>query len=163
MTESDSGLTLRAQRSNYAEVDIDPDQADSTAENSGRRRGSARQTLLSDKRPSVHPNKKSTMNIRTALLYKKNLATLIEESVSTAGGSSWEVLISCLKGVGSLPPSVPGYHSAAVPPPKEPPRLFCTVCGYWGKYRCMKCALPFCSRDCEENHQETQCERRIVC
>jgi len=86
------------------------------------------------------------MNIRTALLYKKNLATLIEES-----------------GVGNLPPSVPGYHSAAVPPPKEPPRLFCTVCGYWGKYRCMKCALPFCSRDCEVNHEETQCEKRIVC
>jgi len=37
--------------------------------------------LISDKRPSVHPNKKSTMNIRTALLYKKNLATLVEESV----------------------------------------------------------------------------------
>jgi hypothetical protein len=36
---------------------------------------------MSDKRPSVHPNKKSTMNIRTALLYKKNLEALIEESV----------------------------------------------------------------------------------
>ena len=70
------------QRSNHAEVDIDPDQADGAAEGSGRRgRGTARQTLISDKRPSVHPNKKSTMNIRSALLYKKNLATLIEESV----------------------------------------------------------------------------------
>lgn len=72
------------QRSNYTEVDIDPDQADAPAEGPGRRgrgRGTARQTLISDKRPSVHPNKKSTMNIRTALLYKKSLATLVEESV----------------------------------------------------------------------------------
>jgi zinc finger HIT domain-containing protein 1 len=81
------GLTLRVQRSNHTEADIDPDQADGAAEGSGRRgRGTARQTLLSDKRPSVHPNKKSTMNIRTALLYKKNLATLLEESVSSNSG-----------------------------------------------------------------------------
>lgn len=151
------------QRSNYTEVDIDPGQADGTGEGSGRRgRGTARQTLISDKRPSVHLSKKSTMNIRTALLYKKNLATLIEESVSTINGFLWKRLISYSKGIGNLPPSAPGYLSAVVPPPKEPPRLFCTVCGYWGKYRCMKCALPFCSHDCEVNHQETQCEKRVV-
>ena len=72
------------------------------------------------------------------------------------------MLIFSLKGIGNLPPSAPGYLSAVVPPPKEPPRLFCSVCGYWGKYKCMKCALPFCSQDCEVNHQETQCERRVV-
>jgi zinc finger HIT domain-containing protein 1 len=80
------------QRSNYTEVDIDPDQDDGTTEGSGRRgRGAARQTLISDKRPSVHPNKKSTMNIRTALLYKKSLATLIEESVRTLFSPRWEL------------------------------------------------------------------------
>ena len=85
-TESKTGTDyFSMQRSNYTEVDIGPDQADGTAEGSGRRgRGAARQALISDKRPSVHPNKKSTMNIRTALLYKKNLATLIEESVRRA-------------------------------------------------------------------------------
>jgi zinc finger HIT domain-containing protein 1 len=46
-------------------------------------KGRARQTI-SDKR---HLNdgskkKKSSMNVRTALLYRKNLATLIDESVS---------------------------------------------------------------------------------
>ena len=103
------------------------------------------------------------MNIRTALLYKKNLATLIEESVMPSYKISSGNCTDCIsKGVGSLPPSAPGYLSAAAPPPKEPPRLFCSVCGYWGKYKCMKCALPFCSHDCEVNHQETQCERRVV-
>ena len=88
------------QRSNHAEVDIDPDQADGTAEGSGRRgRGTARQTLISDKRPSVHPNKKSTMNIRSALLYKKNLATLIEESVGIIPKITEKITLnSCLKG-----------------------------------------------------------------
>jgi len=103
------------------------------------------------------------MNIRTALLYKKNLATLVEESVRpTPAISSGSWLTASSKGVGSLPPFAPGYVSAVVPPPKEPPRVFCSVCGYWGKYKCMKCALPFCSHDCEVNHQETQCERRVM-
>jgi zinc finger HIT domain-containing protein 1 len=50
-------------------------------------KGRGRQTI-SDKRnlnilgfsPAAR-KKKSTMNVRTALLYRKNLATLIEESV----------------------------------------------------------------------------------
>ena len=103
------------------------------------------------------------MNIRTALLYKKNLDTLIEESVRESPTAiRIEKVLIFSKGIGNLPPSAPGYLSAVVPPPKEPPRLFCSVCGYWGKYKCMKCALPFCSHDCEVNHQETQCERRVV-
>ena len=103
------------------------------------------------------------MNIRTALLYKKNLTTLIEESVRAVGHRLvWMALISYFKGIGNLPSSTPSYLSAVVPPSKEPPRLFCSVCGYWGKYRCMKCALPFCSRDCEVNHEETRCEKKVV-
>jgi hypothetical protein len=45
-------------------------------------KGRARQTI-SDKRSlaGAGKKKKSTMNVRTALLYRKNLATLIEESV----------------------------------------------------------------------------------
>jgi zinc finger HIT domain-containing protein 1 len=50
-------------------------------------KGRARQTI-SDKRnvnilgnSAAAKKKKSTMNVRTALLYRKNLATLVEESV----------------------------------------------------------------------------------
>lgn len=44
----------------------------------------ARQTI-SDKRHLNNGNKKkkSSMNVRTALLYRKNLATLIDESVNS--------------------------------------------------------------------------------
>jgi zinc finger HIT domain-containing protein 1 len=47
-------------------------------------KGRARQTV-SDKRQLSGPSakrKKTNMNIRTAILYRKNFATLIEESVS---------------------------------------------------------------------------------
>jgi zinc finger HIT domain-containing protein 1 len=46
-------------------------------------KGRARQTI-SDKRNlnDSGKKKKSTMNVRTALLYRKNLPTLIDESVS---------------------------------------------------------------------------------
>lgn len=70
------------QRSNYAEpsnsfLGDDEDDGGKSA------KSRARQTI-SDKRHVIDggKKKKSSMNIRTALLYRKNLATLIEESVS---------------------------------------------------------------------------------
>lgn len=46
-------------------------------------KGKARQVIISDKRewPGM-PKKKSSHNVRTAVLYKKNLEKLVEESVS---------------------------------------------------------------------------------
>ncbi|KAJ3768225.1 hypothetical protein FB446DRAFT_752433 [Lentinula raphanica] len=115
-------------------------------------KGRARQTLISDKinvklagNSPAATKKKSTMNIRSALLYRKNLATLIEES-----------------GIASLPPSAPSYLTAVASPPKYPPRLICSVCGYWGEYKCRKCAMPYCDLNCEGIHIETRCERRVL-
>ncbi|KAJ4480047.1 hypothetical protein J3R30DRAFT_3656964 [Lentinula aciculospora] len=115
-------------------------------------KGRARQTLISDKRnlklkgnSPAATKKKSTMNVRGALLYRKNLATLIEES-----------------GIASLPPSAPSYLTATASPPKYPPRLICSVCGYWGRYKCRKCALPYCDLNCEGIHVETRCEKRVI-
>lgn len=78
-----------SQRSNYSEANVASLSDDEGGESSGIKHGRARQTI-SDKRtnlviPGTSPaarKKKSTMNIRTALLYKKNFATLIDESVS---------------------------------------------------------------------------------
>lgn len=77
-------MPVHEQRSNYAEpsssylgMDED-DQAGKSA------KGRARQTV-SDKRLLSGPSakrKKANMNIRTAILYRKNFATLVEESVS---------------------------------------------------------------------------------
>jgi hypothetical protein len=83
-------LRCRSQRSNYSEANIAASVSDEEGGEGGpAKHGRARQTI-SDKRvnlviPGSSPaalRKKSTMSVRTALLYKKNLQTLIEESVS---------------------------------------------------------------------------------
>ncbi|KAI0292108.1 hypothetical protein BC826DRAFT_1092161 [Russula brevipes] len=131
-------------RSNYAEPSIGMDEDDQTGKSA---KGRARQTV-SDKRKLSGPSakrKKANMNIRTAILYRKNFATLIEES-----------------GLANIPSSIPTYLTAAAAAPKEPTKPLCTVCGYWGNYKCKKCAMPFCSLDCRAVHDETRCERRVI-
>ncbi|KAI9000518.1 hypothetical protein BD414DRAFT_511218 [Trametes punicea] len=109
-------------------------------------KGRARQTTISDKRHwDGKKPKKSTMNVRTAILYKKSLAVLIEES-----------------GIEQMPPGVPTYLRAVSSPSREPPRMLCSVCGYWGKYKCRRCAMPYCDMSCEGVHKETRCERRVI-
>ncbi|KAI0291903.1 hypothetical protein B0F90DRAFT_1812053 [Multifurca ochricompacta] len=121
------------ERSNYAEPSTsylgmdEDDQAGKSA------KGRSRQTV-SDKRQLSGPSakrKKASMNIRTAILYRKNFGTLLDES-----------------GLASLSSS--------------PVRLLCTVCGYWGNYKCKKCAMSFCGLDCQSVHDETRCERRVI-
>ncbi|KAF9266509.1 hypothetical protein L218DRAFT_971406 [Marasmius fiardii PR-910] len=133
------------ERSNYSE---------SAAVNDGEEgytKGRARQPI-SDKRnlnltgnSPAAKKKKSTMNVRSALLYRKNFATLLEESK-----------------IASLPTSIPTYLTAQGPPPRYPARMVCSVCGYWGLYKCRKCAMPFCDRNCENVHEDTRCERRVL-
>lgn len=110
----------------------------------------ARQTVISDKRTFGNPNegkakKKSTMNVRTAILYRKGLPTLIEES-----------------GISTLPHTVSSYLTATAPPLPYPPRLLCSVCGYKGAYRCKKCSMSYCDMNCGQIHDETRCERRVI-
>ncbi|KAF9048590.1 hypothetical protein BJ165DRAFT_1402489 [Panaeolus papilionaceus] len=113
-------------------------------------RGRDRQTI-SDKRNLKMPGtsraatkKKSTFAVREALLYRKNLNTLIASSK-----------------LEEMPPDVPTYLTAATIRPTYPPRLMCSVCGYWGTYKCRRCALPYCDLNCEGVHNETRCERRV--
>ncbi|KAJ7086100.1 hypothetical protein B0H15DRAFT_357814 [Mycena belliarum] len=132
------------ERANYAE----PSALAGDEDDEGKyTKGRARQ-LISEKRVFNIPGvkkKKSTMNVRTALLYRKNFATLLEES-----------------NIASLPPTVPTYLTAQAPAPTYPPRLICSVCGYWGHYKCRRCALPYCDLSCESVHAETRCERRVI-
>ncbi|KAG1747093.1 uncharacterized protein EDB91DRAFT_67958 [Suillus paluster] len=132
------------ERSNYTEPSITLDDDDEAAI-SGKNR--VRQ-IVSDKRHLSDPNakkKKSSTKVRTALLYRKNLTALIEESR-----------------IAHLPSHVPTYLTAAAPPPQVPPRLLCSVCGYKGAYKCKKCAMPYCDMNCESVHTETRCERRVI-
>ncbi|KAH7341405.1 hypothetical protein B0J17DRAFT_259390 [Rhizoctonia solani] len=89
--------------------------------------------------------KKSTAHVRSILLYRKNLNTIIEQ-----------------EGLGSLPSHVPSYLTAAAPETVIEARKLCSVCGYWGHYRCARCAEPYCDLGCKATHTETRCERRIA-
>ncbi|KAH8675386.1 HIT zinc finger protein [Xylariales sp. PMI_506] len=37
---------------------------------------------------------------------------------------------------------------------KYPVRVFCAVCGYWGRVQCMKCGTRVCALECLEAHRE---------
>ncbi|KAF8604565.1 hypothetical protein BDV93DRAFT_522273 [Ceratobasidium sp. AG-I] len=120
------------ERSNYAEpkgsLDLAP--------------GRTRTTLADEGSKS---RKKATANVRTILLYRKNLNTIIEQS-----------------GFGSLPRDTATYLTAAAPANTVPPRTLCSVCSYWGRYKCGRCAQPYCDLACRAVHTDTRCERRIA-
>ncbi|OCH95457.1 hypothetical protein OBBRIDRAFT_580074 [Obba rivulosa] len=137
------------ERSNYAEPSgsaLFPGLEEEDEAPAGRAaKGRARQTISDKKEWKGQKKKKSTMNVRSAVLYKKSLQVLIDES-----------------GIANFPPSIPTYLTAGAPPPREPSRLLCSVCGYWGKYKCKKCKMPYCDMSCEAVHNETRCERRVI-
>lgn len=37
---------------------------------------------------------------------------------------------------------------------RKPVRVFCEVCGYWGRVRCMRCGGKVCALECLGTHQE---------
>ncbi|KAK4230463.1 hypothetical protein QBC38DRAFT_468787 [Podospora fimiseda] len=37
---------------------------------------------------------------------------------------------------------------------RYPVRVFCEVCGYWGRVKCIKCGVRVCALDCLESHKE---------
>ena len=37
---------------------------------------------------------------------------------------------------------------------RYPVRVFCAVCGYWGRVKCMKCGTRVCALECLEAHRE---------
>ncbi|KAF8591097.1 hypothetical protein K439DRAFT_1644375 [Ramaria rubella] len=134
------------ERSNYAEhsgVSLVDDEGSAGI---GVAKGRARD-IISDRKPGpgVSGKRKSTLNVRSALLYKKNLQQLIDES-----------------GIANFPPDAPTHLTATSPPPREPPRVLCSVCGYWGKYKCRKCAMSYCDLNCQATHDETRCEKRVI-
>jgi zinc finger HIT domain-containing protein 1 len=37
---------------------------------------------------------------------------------------------------------------------RKPPRVFCEVCGYWGRVKCIRCGGRVCALECLTVHQE---------
>ncbi|KAI2635509.1 hypothetical protein GGS21DRAFT_490166 [Xylaria nigripes] len=55
--------------------------------------------------------------------------------------------LSYLEARGTWPPNGNGLQ-------QYPTRVFCAVCGYWGRVRCMKCGTRVCALECLEMHRE---------
>jgi hypothetical protein len=53
--------------------------------------------------------------------------------------------------------SFPNYVSVAAGPSRYPPRHFCSICGYLGKYSCVRCGSKYCSIKCNKTHAEMRC------
>lgn len=91
---------------------------------------------------------------RICLLWSRNLYDFdLNSNLTTDMG---------FQSISSLPSSVSTYLTASAPPSAYPPRMICSVCGYWGLYKCRRCSMPYCDRNCEGVHAETRCERRVV-
>ncbi|TRY77901.1 hypothetical protein TCAL_08116 [Tigriopus californicus] len=54
-------------------------------------------------------------------------------------------------------PNPPNYLSAQTLNSLQPARHFCAVCGFSSKYVCVVCGTRYCSRRCQETHEETRC------
>lgn len=52
-----------------------------------------------------------------------------------------------------------GYAASASRPSARPKRVFCEICGYWGKYKCQKCSARYCGLQCGGVHSETKCNK----
>ncbi|KAK8222068.1 hypothetical protein M8818_000237 [Zalaria obscura] len=58
----------------------------------------------------------------------------------------------------SAPPLTYNAARSPAPPPFGPPqRVFCEICGYWGRAKCMKCGARICSVTCKDTHEESRC------
>lgn len=55
------------------------------------------------------------------------------------------------------PSSASIYMGAVAPPSVYPSRSLCSICGYWGSIKCIRCGEKYCSLSCETTHRETRC------
>jgi len=56
-------------------------------------------------------------------------------------------------------PALPYNAVKSAPPPASAPRqrVFCEICGYWGRAKCMKCGARVCGVECRNAHDESRC------
>ncbi|GAO49722.1 hypothetical protein SAICODRAFT_32169 [Saitoella complicata NRRL Y-17804] len=85
------------------------------------------------KTESFRKGKKLTSAVRKHLLSRKTFAQLLDEADS------------------------PSYQAASSAPSRYPRREFCSVCGYFGTYKCMRCGARYCDSGCKATHLETRC------
>lgn len=103
-----------------------------------------------DSPSSIEPDQISTPAVT---ILDANTAALINVDVpSFPSRAELEALLSS-------PPLSYNASRAASSTSTAPPRLFCEMCGYWGRARCMKCGTRVCGLECKRQHDDTRCLR----
>lgn len=120
---------------NYAEEHVEKDDAYSDEDEDGG--GTGKKARKRQKKAPKQGGAEAVSRWRKKK-YKGLLQVVFEEGYTTAAGAV-------------------NYTTAAMGPSRLPPRAFCSVCGYFGTFKCPRCGLRYCSRRCMDAHKETRC------
>ncbi|KAI9017303.1 hypothetical protein BC832DRAFT_588574 [Gaertneriomyces semiglobifer] len=109
----------------------------------GKPAGSKKRGTGEDDAGGATPAKRGKKSaVKRMLFQKKNFAQLVAES-----------------GIAAMPQDTPTYLTASAKPSRFPARKFCSVCGYFSRYTCVRCGVRYCCISCREAHNETRCLR----
>jgi zinc finger HIT domain-containing protein 1 len=143
------------ERSNYTGDALQTGFADAAAEQTNE--GSMALATLKKRKGKAD----QSVAVKMLLMYRKNLSLLVEESVRFVPHlASYHLMRIDTQGLAKLSGSTPSYLTAAAPAPSTPPLRLCSVCGYKGIHRCVRCGMEYCDLNCKFTHDETRCERR---
>lgn len=59
-----------------------------------------------------------------------------------------------MKALLAVPALTYGEAKGSLEENRYPRRVFCEVCGYWGRVRCMKCGTRICALECLDVHRQ---------
>ena len=111
---------------------------------------------------SIPPIQKPNVKIRKLQdLLSYELSPLIIETKGNNGLNT--IILSNGQTLNTLPlytgSTILAEHNqaASINSSTLPIRPYCMVCGYEGKYTCIKCGTRYCSIKCGNHHQETRC------
>lgn len=116
---------------------------------------------------STRTKASSTQNVRRVLASQKTFANHLAdaEALHTVAAAAATVPARDEDGEEAWseeepgPGPVLGYGACAAAESTRPKRTFCEICGYWGRYRCQKCAARYCGLECGGVHSETRCNK----
>ncbi|CUS12664.1 unnamed protein product [Tuber aestivum] len=143
---------LDLERDNYRDAAIVVGKGGVAGRSSSRNKSqNVRRILASQKTFANHLADEEALHPIPAAAHRQRVE---EEDGMDLGGVMREGLVN------TQDPGQPlGYAASASRPSARPKRVFCEICGYWGKYKCQKCSARYCGLQCGGVHSETKCNK----
>uniref|UniRef100_A0A0R3S1C7 HIT-type domain-containing protein n=1 Tax=Elaeophora elaphi TaxID=1147741 RepID=A0A0R3S1C7_9BILA len=86
--------------------------------------------------------------------FRKNFSALVEEETVYVFVSGLHLVFKLSKSMEIS--GFDAYNAARAPPSCIPPRQFCSACGFFSKYTCIRCGVRYCSIICRDLHADTR-------